>query len=267
MAHQWREDEAIPLRVRRPLGEWVDAVAAELRDDCLSIVLTGPLTRGDDGYAHITPVDLVVVLTDVDMERLEKLAEATQAVGRKLEVDPLVLSKSDLERSTDVFPTRFLSIQQHHLLLHGTDLLTKLPIARDHLRLRCEQELKALGQELRSLYLHRAHQLQGLIGTISEANVRFGLEYYDAADSTKLGETLVTLDLNSPNFIMTGTAIAAAAADRLGFDLEVVQTWLAGARGDAPPERTQARELVQRLMQAVRTAADAVDAMDQRDLI
>lgn len=47
-----------------------------------------------------------------------------------------------------------------------------------------------------------------LIESNAEANVSFGLEYYGAGDATKLGETLVTLDLNSPNFIMSGTAIA-----------------------------------------------------------
>ncbi|MHC5022256.1 MAG: hypothetical protein ACYTGX_19615 [Planctomycetota bacterium] len=116
MPHQWREDEAIPLNVRRPLTEWVDGVTKALGTDCLAIVLTGPLTRGDDAYSHRTPVDLVVVLTEVDVGRLDKMAEVTRTVERKLELAPVVLTRIDLNRSTDVFPTRFLSLQQHHLL-------------------------------------------------------------------------------------------------------------------------------------------------------
>ena len=44
--------------------------------------------------------------------------------------------------------------------------------------------------------------------TNAEADVQVGREYFDITNSTKLGETLVTMDLDNPNFIMTGTAVA-----------------------------------------------------------
>ncbi|MEM6855290.1 MAG: PEP-CTERM sorting domain-containing protein [Planctomycetota bacterium] len=47
-----------------------------------------------------------------------------------------------------------------------------------------------------------------LIESNAEADVQFGLEYFDITDSTKPGEMLVTLDLDNPNFIMTGTAVS-----------------------------------------------------------
>ncbi len=195
------------------------------------------------------------MLSDVDIERLDSMAEATRAVQRKLELAPLVLCRADLARSTDVFPTRFLAVQQHHLLLHGTDLLGELRIARDHLRLRCEQELKDLVLRLRELYLRRAHQLQGLIGTISEAN----LEFVDTLENV--------LRLNAGEQPARRADIAAVAAEKLNFELAVVLEWLAVARGETTPGRNDSRDMVQRLMKAVRTAADAVDAMDQRDLV
>jgi hypothetical protein len=236
MPHQWREDEALPLSVRRPLTEWVDGVTQALGTDCLAIVLTGPLTRGDDAYSHRTPVDLVVVLTEVD-------------VGR------VVLTRIDLNRSTDVFPTRFLSLQQHHLLLHGVDVLNGLAIARDHLRLRCEQELKDLVLQLRELYLHRSHQLQGLLGTIADANLRF----VDTLESV--------LRLRGAELPARRAEVAESAAGLISCDLAVVQEWLGVARGDLTPGRDQARAMVQRLLEAADSAARAVDAMDQRDTV
>lgn len=47
------------------------------------------------------------------------------------------------------------------------------------------------------------------------ANARFGLEYYDALDATKLGETIVPIPLSPTgdglSFSMTGTPVAGAA--------------------------------------------------------
>ena len=45
----------------------------------------------------------------------------------------------------------------------------------------------------------------------AEGDVLFGLEYYAADDATKLGETLQVLDLDNPDFDVTGTAVAGTA--------------------------------------------------------
>ena len=99
--------------------------------------------------------------SEVSCQRLllhhpDEVAPVIRKATRTLGLTTMISSESDLQGSTDVFPVKFLDMQRHHVLLTGRDVLSDLSITRDHLRLRCEQEIKNLSLRLRSRYI-QAH--------------------------------------------------------------------------------------------------------------
>jgi hypothetical protein len=56
-------------------------------------------------------------------------------------------------RAAQAFPTKFLDIQRHHVVLTGADSFAALEVPRESLRLRVEQELNNLLLRLRNRYV------------------------------------------------------------------------------------------------------------------
>src|SRR5262249_33717493 len=67
--------------------------------------------------------------------------------------DPLFFTRSQLEKSIDVFPIEWLDIQERHLRIEGEDLFQTLEVPRTYLRLQCEHELRGKHIQLRQAYL------------------------------------------------------------------------------------------------------------------
>lgn len=87
---------------------------------------------------------------------LDRSHEALRALSPVWPVDFAIMSREQLERSTDVFPLRYLDMQRHHVMLHGPEqAIASLDISWEHLRLRLEQRL-------RSFHMHLTHLLPTL---------------------------------------------------------------------------------------------------------
>jgi hypothetical protein len=246
----WTTDASIPAAVRTALQSFVSTLAGNLGDGLVSVSLGGAVAAGDEYYAKATHVDLLVVVKDPSVATLDGVVPAARAAERAVRLFPMVLSEEDLRSSVDVFPTKFLALQATHRVLHGRDVLAEIEVHRDHLRLRCEQEVKNLMLRLRRAYLRGAGDHAKLLAIFTDANLSF-LQI--------LGHVLVCRGEERP---ATNAAVAERAAAELGLELAVLQEWLAVARGGYSPTPAQAKEMVERLMRDVRAAAAAVDAMD-----
>ena len=84
---------------------------------------------------------------------LDKISEALISTKRARQIQLLTLTTSDLNTSTDVFPIKFLDMQQDYEVLSGDDVVKGLEVGRDNLRFRCEQEIKNLMLRLRAMYM------------------------------------------------------------------------------------------------------------------
>ena len=135
--------EGAPQSVQVGVERFCDDLQQALGDQLVSIALYGGLARGE--YAATTSdVNIMVVLRDVSIGLLDRIAESVEQGRRVFRLAVLVLSEEDLRRSTDVFPVKFLDMQRRHRILYGRDVFADLTVSREHLRLRCEQELKNL---------------------------------------------------------------------------------------------------------------------------
>ncbi len=136
--------------------KWLAPVRATLGTEFLSAYLTGSvLTQGfDPRHSHI---NLLVVARALDGALLDKLALALPSQRRPPLVEPLFLTRGQIEASLDSFPIEWVEIQERHLRLEGDDIFGALEVPRTYLRLQCEHELRGKHIQLRQTYLlHRA---------------------------------------------------------------------------------------------------------------
>jgi len=144
--------------------ETLAARAAEtLGADIASLMAYGD---GEDEPAH-QELSALVVLERATSSLLEALASVFRETWRELDVDPFVLTRSELPRLADVFPLKLRHIQTHGVLLHGEDLVSAVPVEREHLRLRLEQSLRNHVLRLRRRFLTAAGDERALRATLA----------------------------------------------------------------------------------------------------
>jgi hypothetical protein len=135
---------------------WLAPVCSALGTEYVAAYLTGSvLTQGfDPRHSH---VNVLVVARSLEAGLLDAVAQALPAQRRAPLVEPLFLTRSQIEESLDVFPIEWVEIQERHLRLDGDDVFTALEVPRTYLRLQCEHELRGKHIQLRQTYLlHRA---------------------------------------------------------------------------------------------------------------
>ncbi|MCP4664105.1 MAG: hypothetical protein GY856_52645 [bacterium] len=120
-------------------------------DNVQSITLYGSAMRKDYRPGR-SNVNLLVVLGKIDVAILRSVLDHV-VKGRRYGIAPFFITETNLRSSTDVFPVKFLAIQESYCVLWGRDILRELEISRAHLRLRCEQEVKNLLLRLRRHFL------------------------------------------------------------------------------------------------------------------
>ena len=116
-----------------------------------SITLYGSAAR-DDYRPGKSDINLLVVLERIDVPILKSVLDPV-ARGRRHSISPFFITEADLRSSADVFPVKFLAMQESYKVLLGSDVLGEMKIAREHIRLRCEQEIKNVLLRLRRYYV------------------------------------------------------------------------------------------------------------------
>ncbi len=148
-----RNQNAEPEKVLRVLETLRDRLQSELGDDLISLSAYGDFVKLGEYDPSRSEVNLMLVLADISTPVLDRIVDAISTAKRKVRLAVMTLTEEDLVQSCDVFPIKFVDMQENHRLICGRDVLSDLKIADDHLRLRCEQELKNLMIRLRAIYL------------------------------------------------------------------------------------------------------------------
>ena len=133
------------------ITKFIEQLKIELAGTLKSALLYGSLAQGDYSQKH-SDINILLVLNKLDGECLRRIAKIKQnAQFKKIAV--MVLSKTDLENSTDTFPIEFLDMQEGSLVLFGEDCLKGLTIDIRNLRHQCEGELKSKIMHMQQLYI------------------------------------------------------------------------------------------------------------------
>lgn len=134
------------------LSQFVGRLSQAAGDNLLSVVLYGSAAR-QEFDSEFSDVNLLCVVRELAPVELAGIAPAVSGWVRSGYPAPLIFSRRELERSTDVFAIEMLDIQQHHRVLYGEDVFRNLHVPMERHRAELEHELRTKLLLLRQHYL------------------------------------------------------------------------------------------------------------------
>jgi hypothetical protein len=150
------ESLGAPPATAAALGRLRDDLKGMAGANMAGLILYGGLARGRY-HPGKSDVNLVVLLRDASGPALAALAPLLRGAWRALQVEPLVLVPDEIPEAAIAFPTKFLDIKSHHLVLLGEDPFAELEVGNEPLRARISQSLRNLALRVRRRYLALAH--------------------------------------------------------------------------------------------------------------
>lgn len=237
----------LPEMVKEGAERLCEQLREALGDQLVSVVLYGGLAKGEYNPGT-SDVNVVIVFDPVTVSSLDKAAPIIQGGMRDFRLSTMLLSESDLRRSAEVFPVKFLDMYRYHRVLWGKDVFAGLTISREHVRLRCAQEITNLLLRLRQFYVQRGHRPELVESTLTRAISSF-LTSLNTLTELKTGEASAT----KPAVI--------DAAERIGLDAKTLREVFALKQGELKPDPEESKRLYDLFMITVQQAAVLVDTV------
>ncbi len=245
-----RNQNIEPEQVLRVLETLRDRLQSELGDDLISLNAYGDFVKPGEYDPRRSEVNLMLVLADISTPVLDRIVDAISTAKRKVRLGLMILTEEDVVQSCDVFPIKFVDMQEHHRLICGRNVLNDLKIAEDHLRLRCEQKLKNLMIRLRANYLNQAKKPAALRAVMTDS----------VGPLLRLMAIGLTLKTGiSPE---ETAEVIAACREEFGLDVNVLQTVLDVRHRSSVLPATEVPTVYNDYMKAVHDAATAIDQLE-----
>ena len=164
-----------PAAITAALDRLQDELTHAAGPNLAGLVLYGGLARGRYRPGK-SDINVVVLLHDASASALAAVAPALRAASRAAGIDPILLTPAEVARAADAFPTKFLDIKNHHIVLAGADPFTALNVTREQVRLRVAQELQNLLLRLRHHYVAVGSDAGMLTRTLARTARPFALQ-------------------------------------------------------------------------------------------
>lgn len=234
----------------RQAQRWSDGLAPVLGDDLQAVVLFGGLAKGEFVPGH-SDVNVLIVFRRLDAAILDRAAPFVRQGGLEFGLAAMLVTEADLRDLADVFPIKYLDMQRRHQVLYGDDPFPKVQVTPQHLRLRCEQELRNLGLRLRQSYVQRASRPELLQAALNRAV------------SSLLVNVSVLLELTKGKPTATKQE-ALAAAPQLGLAAEPLRQAWAVKQGELKLEPDALKQLFVSFMDVVQQTANLAKEADSK---
>jgi hypothetical protein len=138
----------------------VSAALDRLREDLkrtaaanfAGLILYGGLSRGRYRPGK-SDVNVVVLLRDASAPVLATIAPALRTARRAADVVPMILTPAEVAPAAMAFPTKFLDIKDHHVVLDGEDPFAALDVPRAQVSWAIVQALRNLTLRLRGRFV------------------------------------------------------------------------------------------------------------------
>ncbi|HUJ94410.1 MAG TPA: nucleotidyltransferase domain-containing protein [Terriglobales bacterium] len=232
----------------KQINEFIARLRQAAGDSLESIILYGSAATGEF-YPDFSNVNLLVVLREASLPALAAIAPVVEKWAHQKHHPPLVLTREELERSSDVFSIEFLDMQQRHRVLLGDDPLEKLQIPMHLHRAQVEYELREKLILLRERVLLDSSDTRRLWGLLLGSLPGFTTLFRHAL-----------IELGEPPVHSKREAVQALA-NRIPFDPSAFLEVLDVREGKAEKRNFEVKEVLGRYLGAVQQVTDAVDRM------
>jgi hypothetical protein len=135
--------DRLPADMREPLRRYIELLHELAGGEVEGLTVYGAAADGTFAPG-VGLVRSVLVLRQVDLNLLRRIAERGGVLAREGIAAPIVMTGAYIRASLDTFALEFIEIQQAHVTLEGPDLFEDLAFRDEDVRLQCERELKVL---------------------------------------------------------------------------------------------------------------------------
>jgi predicted nucleotidyltransferase len=228
------------------IAEFVQRAKAAAGENLESVILYGSAATSDFD-PEFSDLNLFCVLRDISFTSLQSLAPVVNWWAGQKQPPPLVMTRSEIERSTDVFTIEFLDMQRHYRVLDGVDVLKGLDIPTHLHRVQIEYELREKLVVLRQrmlLFADNPNQLWTLLLRSAPSFV------------TLFRHASIALGQPAPE----GKRHAVQGLSRaLNLDLSALEMVLDVREHKADPRQWDIKQLSNQYLAAIEQVTDAVD--------
>ena len=234
---------------REELSQALGMVQQALGDNLVSLILFGSAVTGEYNPER-SDLNLMLVLSKDDRAALKSLHAPLRKLILSFKVSPMLITIEEVATSSDVFPVKFGNICENHRLLAGKDVFNGLTIQQDHMRLRCEQELKNMSLRLRRMLATRA-----ATAVVQKETILNLLPAFTIACAT-------LLKLHGQEVPADKAALLQAAAQTFELSATAMKQLASLRLGKAEPEVIDLDELTFCFLEVVTRAAQVADRLE-----
>src|ERR1700731_938328 len=140
------------MESEKQITDFVDRLKQAAGPTLECVALFGSAASGEF-HADYSDINILCIVRELSAPVLAMLAPAINAWTKNKFPAPLIFSRTELERSTDVFAIEMLDIRQRHRILLGEDILTGINVPMYLHRVQLEHSLRTKLLTLRQSYL------------------------------------------------------------------------------------------------------------------
>lgn len=243
-----------PPRIKSALRDFLEELQKHGGYNLVGLILYGGLANGHYQFDR-SDVNVVVLLRDASIPRIKEISPVLRKAWSQARIDPMIITPTEVSKSADTFPTKFLHIKKNNIVLFGENPFAVLDVPRQFIRLRVEQELRNCVLRMRRLYVNAqddSYQLANFLGNLSstiEVELASMLSLQNTAESVNpRGESL------------SYSAIVEAASTQWNLDKEALLKLPDYRRKQFDVEDVQ--QIYGRVLVSMAKAADVADALE-----
>lgn len=150
-----------PPEIVSALQQLVQDLQEQAKANFAGLVVYGGLARGRYRPGR-SDVNVIVLLNNPDGKALKEIAPALRDARRLAGINAMLLAPTEVEATARDFPSKYLDIQKHHVVLHGSDPFEAVKISLSDVQKRVAQSLRNQLIRLRNCYLVQCNEPDAL---------------------------------------------------------------------------------------------------------
>jgi hypothetical protein len=239
------------------LDQLVEKLRQALRDDLTSVVLYGSAAVGDhdEKFSDYNVLCVLSQLTPAQLGATESVFRWWRGQGNP---SPLLLTKHEVETSTDCFAIEFHDIREHHRILYGADVVSSLTIDRCFYRAQVEHDLRAKLLRLRQKAASVLSDKDALCRLLADSVSTFSVLFRHA---------LILHDGNVSGYAAPAKKreVIARAQERFGIDPAPFYALLDQREERGKTKAIEPGALLAAYIREISKVIDAVDVLDKEN--